>query len=266
MAYLDRGASRLYYEIAGSGPTLVFSHGVGGNHAGWFPQIAALADRYRIVTWDHRGFGLSSDIEGLGRAGFIDDLVAILDATCNDKAVLVGQSMGGGTSLAVTCRHPERVAGLVMADSLAQAAVPAAMKGPMAANAAKAAGLSQIERVLGATYQRQNPAGAALYSQIAGFNATNLHTLRGEMPSFAAPDLAATRVPTLFLVGEEDILFPPWAIRAYQRDVPDSRYVELARTGHSACFERPDAFNAALENWLRLIGHAPDDEGKMNDE
>jgi len=263
MAYLDRGASRLYYEIAGSGPTLVLSHGVGGNHASWFPQVAALADRYRLVTWDHRGFGLSSDVEDLGRAGFIDDLVAILEATCTEKAVLVGQSMGGGTSLAVTCRHPERVAGLVMADSLAQATLPAELTGPMAANAAKAVGLSQIERVLGATYQRQNPAGAALYSQIAGFNATSLHTLRGEMPSFPATDLAATGVPALFLVGEEDILFPPWAVRAYQRNVPGSHYIELARTGHSACFERPDAFNAALESWLQLIGHAPDDESDM---
>lgn len=266
MAYLDHGESRLYYEVAGSGPTLVLSHGVGGNHASWFPQVTALADRYRIITWDHRGFGLSSDVEGLGRAGFMDDLVAILDRTCTEKAVLVGQSMGGGTSLAVACSHPERVAGLVMADSLSQATLPASITGPMAQNAAKTADLSQIERVLGATYQRQNPAGATLYSQIAGFNATTLRTLQGQMPSFTAADLAATGIPALFLVGEEDILFPPWAVRAYQCEVPSSQYIELARTGHSACYERPDAFNAALEGWLGLIDYAPGNESGPIDE
>jgi len=261
MAFVDRGASRLYYESAGAGPALVLSHGVGGNHASWFPQIAALAGRFRIVTWDHRGFGLSSDAEGLGRAGFIDDLQAVLDAAGVDRCVLVGQSMGGGTSLGFACTHPDRVAGLVMADSLSQATLPTDIADRMAENAARTADLPQIARVLGTTIQRQSPAFATLYSQIAGFNATTLRTLRGGMPSFTAETLSATGIPSLFIVGEEDILFPPWAVRAFQRQVAGSRYVELARTGHSACFERPDAFNATLENWLAEIGHVPSATG-----
>lgn len=257
MAFVDRGASRLYFESAGTGPALVLSHGVGGNHASWFPQIAALAGRFRIISWDHRGFGLSSDAEGLGRAGFIDDLKAVLDAAEVDRCVLIGQSMGGGTSLGFACTYPDRVAGLVMADSLSQAMLPAEIASRMAENAALTADLPQIARVLGATIQREAPTAATLYSQIAGFNATSLRTLRGEMPCFAAETLSATAIPTLFIVGEEDILFPPWAVRAFQSQVAGSRYVELARTGHSACFERPDAFNATLEAWLADIGYVP---------
>jgi 3-oxoadipate enol-lactonase len=261
MAFVDRGTSRLYFESAGEGPALVLSHGVGGNHASWFLQIAALADRFRVISWDHRGFGLSSDAEGLGRAGFIDDLKAVLDAADVDRCVLIGQSMGGGTSLGFACTYPERVAGLVMADSLAQAALPPAIARRMADNATKTANLTQIERVLGETFQRENPAGAILYSQIAGFNATNLRTLQGEMSSFDAETLSRTGVPTLFIVGDEDILFPPWAVRAFQSDVAQSRYVELARTGHTACYERPDAFNAALLTWLHDIGYTPRSSG-----
>lgn len=257
MPFAVRGKSQLYYEVTGDGPVLVLCHGVGGNHASWYLQVAALAARFRIVTWDHRGFGLSSDVEGQGRAGFADDLVAVLDAVGIERAVLVGQSMGGGTCLAVTCTHPERVSGLVMADSLAQAVLPHEIAERFTMNGAATADLTQIERVLGATIRRENPAAATLYSQIAGFNATTLRTLSGEMPFYRAEALAETGVPSLFVVGEEDILFPPWAVRAFQAHVPASRYVELGRTGHSAFFERPDAFNAVLEAWLRDIGYAP---------
>ena len=257
MPFARRGDSNLYFEVLGDGPALVLSHGVGGNHASWFPQIAALSARYRLVTWDHRGFGLSTDAEGIGRAGFVDDLEAVMDAVGVRRGVLVGQSMGGGTSLAFTCAHPDRVAGLVMADSLAQAELPTTLAARLAANAAKTAELSQVERVLGSTFQREHPAGTILYGQIASFNATNLRTLRGQMPSFSAGALEATKVSTLFVVGDEDVLFPPWAVRGYQNLVEGSRYVELARTGHSAFFERPDAFNAALEAWLEDIDYAP---------
>lgn len=257
MPFARRGQSQIYYEVAGDGPTLVLSHGVGGNHASWYLQLSALAARFQIVTWDHRGFGLSSDMEGLGRAGFADDLVAVLDAVGVERAVLVGQSMGGGTCLAVTCTRPDRVSGLVMADSLAQAVLPPEIADRFAGNAAATADLSQIERVLGATIRRENPAAATLYSQIAGFNATTLRTLKGEMPFYSAEALAACGVPSLFIVGEEDVLFPPWAVRAFHAGVPTSRYVELTRTGHSAFYERPDAFNAVLEAWLSDTGYKP---------
>lgn len=257
MAFVERGNSRIYYDCTGRGPALVFSHGVGGNHASWYPQIAAMSDRYRVITWDHRGFGNSSDAEGMGRSGFIDDLKAVLDAEDIDRCILIGQSMGGGTSLGFACTYPDRIAGLIMADSLAQAELPAEIVEPMAENSRTTADLTQLERVLGVTFRRENRAAAILYSQIASFNTTSLKTLTGHMPTFNAETLTRTGIPTLFMVGEEDILFPPWAVRAYQRCVGKSRYVEFARTGHSACFERPDAFNSAVENWLDQIGFAP---------
>lgn len=256
MPYIDAGQSRLYYEVTGEGPPLVLAHGVGGNHASWFEQLSALSARYQVITWDHRGFGRSTDVEGLGRAKFAEDLGQVLDGLAIERCVLVGQSMGGGTCLAYTCAHPERVAGLVMADSLSAAALPVQVAERMKALELETADLSQAERVLGATFRRERPSAVALYGQIAGFNAVNLRTLQGKMKTHSASDLAATGVPSLFIVGEEDVLFPPWAVRAYRALVPGSRYVELARTGHSAFFERPDAFNAALETWLTDLGYA----------
>ena len=72
----------------------------------------------RVVTFDHRGFGNSPDPEGCGRGCFVEDLSRLLDHLKIDRAVLVGQSMGGGTCLSFAARYPERVKALVLADTL----------------------------------------------------------------------------------------------------------------------------------------------------
>ena len=78
--FLPRGADRLYYETAGEGEVVVLCHGYGGNHAVWFQQLPSLAERYRVVTWDQRGFGRSSDRTGsAGPDAAAADLAALLD-------------------------------------------------------------------------------------------------------------------------------------------------------------------------------------------
>lgn len=253
MAYLHVGQSRIYYESHGEGLPLVLAHGVGGNHASWFQQIAGLADRFRLVIFDHRGFGNSTDTEQLGRAAFTDDLARLLDTLGIETSVLVGQSMGGGTCLSFACRHPDRVRGLVLADSLVGVDLPEDLRPAMQQVMSATAHLTQPERVLGLTTRQQRPVLSLLYTQIASFNAVTLRTLAGQAALHSLQDLAATGVPTLFLVGEEDILFPPSLIRAVQGRLPASCFIALAGAGHSAHFEAPEAFNAALSSWLREI-------------
>ena len=253
MPYLERGAARLYYEAHGSGFPLVFLHGVGGNHASWFHQITTFAGRYRVVVYDARGFGNSTDPEGLGRDGFAEDLLALLDALEIPKAVLVCQSMGGGTGLTFTCRHPERVAGLMLADTLMGFEMPAEVAGFMAETTAATANLTQAERVVGPTFRATQPAQTMLYLQLASFNAVNIRTLKGRQPMHAPEELGGTGVPVMFLVGSEDVLFPPRAIRAVQARVAGSTLVEMDRTGHSAYFERPEVFDHLLLRWLGTL-------------
>src|SRR5690606_25363449 len=124
MPYVDVSAGRLYYEVHGDGPPVVMAHGVGGNHASWFRQIPAFAAKYQVITFDHRGFGNSTDPEERGRAAFVDDLEALLADLKLDRVILIGQSMGGGTVAPFTCRRPERVRALVHCDSLAAADLP----------------------------------------------------------------------------------------------------------------------------------------------
>jgi pimeloyl-ACP methyl ester carboxylesterase len=254
MPFVTRGQTRLYYEAHGEGPPLVLAHGVGGNHASWFHQIASLSSRFRVIVFDARGFGNSDDVEGLGRSGFVDDLVALLDELSVDKAFLVGQSMGGGTCLSFTCRFPDRVRGLVLADTLMGMALPEEIRGFMAEVTRRTADLSQAERVVGPTFRRRQPALTRLYLELASFNGVTVRTLTGEQRMHEPEELGATGVPTLFVVGEEDVLFPPEAVRAVQRRVAESRFVEIADSGHSAYFERPDVFDHVVTAWLDELG------------
>ncbi|MDR5815670.1 MULTISPECIES: alpha/beta hydrolase [unclassified Caballeronia] len=251
MPYLDRGASRLYYETHGEGAPLVLLHGVGGNHASWFHQVVAWRDTGQVITFDARGFGNSSDVEGLGRAAFANDLEALLDHLQLPRVALIAQSMGGGAAVPFTVRHPERVRALVLADTLVGLTLPDDLAARMQAIAARTANLSQLERVLGPTFMRAQPAQSYLYTALASFNDTNVRTLRGVQPMTSLEELDACGVPVLFVAGNEDVLFPPREIEAAQRTMTHADYLEIDAAGHSAYFEAPHVFNEQVFAWLQ---------------
>lgn len=245
MPYINANGAELYYEQHGkdTGTPVVLAHGMGGNHAIWYKQLPALSARYPVITFDHRGFGNSSDPTREGRSAYVADLLALLDHLCVERAHLVGQSMGGGTCISFTCQHPGRVASLVVADSLHALVESPAVAAIMDAARSATADLDQIERVLGRRVRKQDPTAAVLYRQINSFNAVTRHNLAGRFERHTPAALAATGVPVLFIAGTEDVLFPIEAIRLAQADVPGSRLVEIAGTGHSAFYESPGAFN-----------------------
>ena len=111
------GKFQLYYERAGSGPAIVFLHGLGGNHLSWWQQMPFFMRWFDCITVDQRSFGLSPDPDGTFCDAHPSDLGALLDHLKIDKAVLVGQSMGGWTIVGYALEHPERVAAMVMADT-----------------------------------------------------------------------------------------------------------------------------------------------------
>ena len=242
----------LYYEVHGEGFPVVLAHGVGGNHAGFYQQVPAFSARYKTVLFDHRGFGNSRDApNGPGRARFVPDLLALLDHLNLGEVALVAQSMGGGTCAHLAWRHPQRVKALVLADTLIGLKLPADLQARLAEIDKGVDGLSQLERVLGASFRRRDPAGCQLYSQIASFNQVNRRTLAGSLGEGpTAQDLGALGKPILFLVGEEDVLFPPALVEDFQRRVQGSRFLRLPGAGHSAYFEAAQAFNDAVLRFL----------------
>ena len=252
MATIKLNNADIYYETHGEGPALVLAHGVGGNHATWYQQIQSFSRFYRVITFDHRGFGNSSDPDALGRSRFVDDLKGLLDHLALDEVILVAQSMGGGTCVGFSCEYPARVKALVLADTLVGLEEPEEIRERMAQVSADTDGLTQQQRVLGPRIRSENPDKALLYTQINSFNDYNIKTVTGAfLKRYSTEQLAATGIPTLFLVGTDDVLFPPDAISAVQKRVPKSNFVEVADAGHSAYFENPTTFNECVLNFLK---------------
>ncbi len=245
----------LYYESHGEGPAIVCAHGVGGNHASWFQQVPVLSRAFRVVTFDHRGFGRSEDPDGRGRDAFVDDLRELLDTLEIDEACLIGQSMGGGTAIGFAAKYPKRVRALVIADSLFGLALPPPLQTRFERARAEADVLPQAERVLGAELRASQPDKVHLYASLGSFNRTNRQNLGGSWePLCSLERLAETKIPILFVVGQEDILVPPALVHDVASLLPGSFVVEIAGAGHSPYFERPVEFNDRVLSFLHAVG------------
>jgi|KBSMisStandDraft_5_1062788.scaffolds.fasta_scaffold05453_1 pimeloyl-ACP methyl ester carboxylesterase len=253
MPYVTSGHSKLYYERCGEGAPVVLAHGVGGNHASWFNQVPSFAQHYTTITIDHRAFGNSEDVEGIGQAGYLDDLLRLLDALQLETVSLIGQSMGGATCAAFACRYPGRVRALVHADSLAGVTLSEPHATTLASTNARTRELSQLERVLGPGICREDPEHAFLYLQIASFNSVTLKSVKGRAPLWSPRELAHTGIPVLFVAGEQDVICPPALIAVMHRDVPGSRLQVIPGAGHSAYFEAPRAFNQHVLKFLAEV-------------
>jgi len=253
MPYCPANGIQLYYEVHGDGPPVVFVHGAGGNHASWFRQTLAFAVSHRVIVYDQRGFGNSRDPEKRGRSAMVDDLAALLDHLKIERTVLVAQSLGGGTSAGLTVRDPRRVAGLALCDTLVAMRLPPDVVATMEDVQKRTTGLPQTIRVLGPKTRERHPDMALLYTELASFNAYNVANMPGMFAGVEVAALAATGVPILYVVGSDDILYPPDCVRRVQALVPNSTLVEIPGVGHSAYFEDFVTFNRHLAAFLERI-------------
>ena len=116
MPFVSSAGAKLYYEAHGAGPAIVFAHGLSGHTLLYYQQVPFFARSYRVVVFDHRGFGRSAcPLEKVSPEYFVEDLASILDAESIERAALVCQSMGGLTGLPFALRYPNRVSVLVLA-------------------------------------------------------------------------------------------------------------------------------------------------------
>src|SRR5678816_4568154 len=103
---LRRNGAEIHYEVFGSGPALLFAHGLGGNHLSWWQQVAHFAPRYTCVSFAHRGFAPSSAIDGgPDPADYASDLAALIDHLKFPDVRLVGPAMGMGAAARSPALH-----------------------------------------------------------------------------------------------------------------------------------------------------------------
>lgn len=254
---LRRGGAEIHYEVFGSGPAIVFAHGLGGNHLSWWQQVAHFAPTHTCVVFAHRGFPPSSPVPGLRAPdSYCDDLAALIAQLKLKDVALVAQSMGGWTCLDYALREPKRVRALVMAATsgavdfsrLKDAEVDEWTR----QSPAKLKQLQEkgIHPAGGERMKKEQPALAQLYGQISALASlefrdevrVRIRELRTQSPKI----LENLPMPVLFLTGDEDWVFPPAAGPALARLAPKGSAVRVPAAGHSVYFERAAQFNEII--------------------
>src|SRR3954464_8716155 len=120
MPTLDRDGVNIHYEIHGSGPPLLLTHGYSSTSAMWQGQIEPLSKRHTLVLWDMRGHGRTDypdDPASYSEALTVGDMAALLDTVGAESAIVGGLSLGGYMSLAFYRAFPKRVRALLFIDT-----------------------------------------------------------------------------------------------------------------------------------------------------
>ncbi|HTV90388.1 MAG TPA: alpha/beta fold hydrolase [Stellaceae bacterium] len=252
MAEIDRSGVPIYYETHGSGPAILLSHGYGATCRMWDGQVAAFADRHRMILWDMRGHGQSGDPPDPALYSHeltVGDMAAVLDA-CDERGPVIvgGLSLGGVMSLAFHRVHPERVRALVLCDTGPGFRNPEARRqwnerALRRARDLEARGIGDAvggaETRLGKHRSAQGLAGAA-----RGMLTQEDSRLIDSLPQIA--------VPTLVLVGSEDRHF--LAAADYMAGkIPGATKAVIPGAGHASNLDRPDAFNRAVADFLARL-------------
>jgi proline iminopeptidase len=262
---------KLYYEEAGSGTPILFSHEFAGDYRNWEPQMRFFARRHRCITYSARGYK-PSDVPGDPKAysykHWASDAVAILDHLKIDKAHFVGLSMGGYTAVVLGMLFPQRLLSLTAAGAGSgseRAHIEELRKSwRELADMFESKGSAEVARTYGMGQARipflvKDPRGFEEFSKMfsehdARGSALTMRGFQCERPSlydFEA-DIRKIEVPALIVVGDEDepCLEPSVLLKQW---MPTSGLVVVPRTGHVVSEEEPALFNEAVADFIARV-------------
>lgn len=255
----------LYYEVHGDGPPLVLVMGIGYDCSLWtLAQVPELSTQFRVVILDNRDAGRSTQARHpYTIADMADDLAGLLDALEIQRSHLLGLSMGGMIAQEFALRHADRVDRLVISGSGAAPARSAVdpiriwrwVKAHDASG--EVFGGQQLASLFSMVFLRNEEA----VQETTALLASNPHPMSPEAYGrqadaylrFDALDrLSEITAPTLVVVGEQDLLTPPWVAREVADAIPSARFEVIRGDGssHVVPIERPDDFNRLVSAFL----------------
>jgi pimeloyl-ACP methyl ester carboxylesterase len=277
---VDWQEHRRFIEVAGravnivelgSGPPLLFVHGIGGCWQNWLENLPEFARDHRVVAVDLPGFGASQmPLDGVSVSGYADCLEAVCEELSIERAPVIGNSLGGFVAAQLAIARPQLVERLVLVsaaglhvaqlplkrafDVLARAQpVYGIFGGWIAAHASTIARRTRLRRMMLsylATHPDQVPwpivaeqvAGAGRPAFLPALRAITRHPLRDRLGEISCP--------TLIVWGERDHLVPVSDAAAFEALIAGARKIVYPDTGHVPMLERPARFNADLRAFL----------------
>jgi 3-oxoadipate enol-lactonase len=255
----------LYFEVHGEGPPLVMVMGIGYDATLWtLAQVPELSRRFQVVIFDNRDVGRSSKAATpYTVADMADDVAGLMDALAIERAHLLGLSMGGMIALEFALRHAGRLHRLVLSGCGAAPArvafdpirtwnwVKANDKGDEVFAGQQFTWLfstaflrnnEAVRQTISMLTSNPNPVGPEAYNRQA----------QAYLQYDALDRLADVASPTLVIVGEQDLLTPPWICREVADRIPGSQFEIIKGDGasHVVPIERPDEFNRLVTRFL----------------
>jgi len=267
----------LSYERRGSGPLLVCHPGGPGGSGAEFRDFAGLDDTFELVLLNPRGSQGSDPADIYSLASYAADLEALREHLGVEQLDLLGFSHGGIVAIAYAADHGTRIRRLLLVDTLAvwddeaegamQRAIEKRSGEPWFGDAKLAleeeqAGEFSSAAELKANAQRQAPlyfhrwegnerAGREIFADLAETSEPLHYFNTVEFPTLdLRGDVRTIEAPTLVVVGDDDMIAGPVCADAIMRELPDGRLVTIQDSGHFVYLEQPEAFRAALTDFL----------------
>jgi len=261
----------IYYEEHGSGFPLVFCHEFAGDHRSWDPQVAYFSRRYRVITWNYRGYppsGVPGDLSAYSNDQLIADLKGLLDHLGVTQAHVAGLSMGGNLAMNFAFTHPGYCRSAVIASAgsgttdrehfeadVHHLVADLRTKGwPVVAN-------DYAMRASRVQLLRKDPAGWETFHRnlsdhsAEGSAFTQLGVQLARKTVYQLRDQMRTiSCPALIVVGDEDDACVEPGI-FMKREIPTAGLVMMPQAGHMVNLEEPAAFNAALAEFFEQVEH-----------
>jgi pimeloyl-ACP methyl ester carboxylesterase len=260
VAIVEANGVQLWVEQEGEGDDVVFISGLADEGACWLDQVAALADRYRVTTFDNRGVGRSATPSGEYRiAEFAADTAALLDALGIARAHVVGSSMGGAIAQELALARPDLVRSLVLNGTWCRGDrfLHEIFRNWMW-SAQKADGIRDFLVAVnlwcfapriwndGTMDGWLDAAAASPHAQsVDAFTRSAEALIRHD----SADRIGAISAPTLVTVGELDLCLPERYSRAIVERIEGARLAVIPEAGHQPFQEVPDDYNRLLADF-----------------
>lgn len=259
-----------YYERRGDGPPVVFVHGAILNHTQWVSQVNTLSEEYTTIVYDVRGHGRTggSAKDSYSINCFVDDLDALITALDLDCPVLCGLSMGGCIAQAYAAAYPDRVSGLVFADTftpelfdwrewlqrsvMLQATIPSV----------RLIGYERVEKAMVWLQERLQKGVSGDYENVERLRAEGSKMTTTEFVKVIRAiatfqemevDFSSITVPALVLYGEHEPAFIRRHVPKFSAEITNTTVREVPHAGHASNLDNPEFFTTALQEFLTHI-------------
>jgi 3-oxoadipate enol-lactonase len=256
------GRYHLHYLDVGSGPAVVLIHGLAGDHTAWRSQIELLRPRYRVIVFDNRGAGRSTQVdEPVSTQDLAADTLGLMDHLGVARAHVVGRSMGGAIAQHIALMAPQRVESLALCASFARldplgrrvlSNMREALEWRMDwADHAR----HSVQNFVSAAFFNERPEQVVAIERLIGgetrLPACYIRQNEACQAHDTLPDLGRIGQRTLVMGGDSDPICSLTATKLLATGLPNAKSEIFAGASHFFLIEQPQKFNRLLMDWLK---------------